>query len=117
MKWYKVFDSEVLQKDDFIKAVTVNGKKLCAVKSGEELFITQAYCPHAGAGLSGGWCKDGKLICPFHRYEYDLYTGKGAVGQGDYIDIYRANLTRFRLRPHSIYYEMFRRIYFRNSCF
>ena len=88
MKWYKVFDSEVLQKDDFIKAVTVNGKKLCAVKSGEELFITQAYCPHAGAGLSGGWCKDGKLICPFHRYEYDLYTGKGAVGQGDYIDIY-----------------------------
>ena len=88
MKWYKVFDNEVLQKTDFIKAVTVNGKKLCAVKSGDELFITQAYCPHAGAGLSGGWCKDGKLICPFHRYEYDLKTGKGAVGQGDYIDVY-----------------------------
>jgi 3-phenylpropionate/trans-cinnamate dioxygenase ferredoxin subunit len=28
------------------------------------------------------------LICPFHRYEYDLNTGRGAKGQGDYIEIY-----------------------------
>ena len=79
---------EILQQPDFLEAVTVNGKKVCAIKSGQEIFITQAYCPHAGAGLSGGWCKNGKLICPFHRYEYDLHTGRGAPGQGDYIDIY-----------------------------
>ena len=88
MKWFKIFETGADQDNDFVKAITVNGKKLCAVKSGNEFFITQAYCPHAGAGLSGGWCKDGKLICPFHRYEYDLHTGKGAAGQGDYIDVY-----------------------------
>lgn len=88
MIWFKVFESDVLLQSDFVKAITVNGKKLCAVKSGDDVFVTQAYCPHAGAGLSGGWCKNGKLICPFHRYEYDLQTGRGAPGQGDYIDIY-----------------------------
>lgn len=74
--------------EDFVNAITVQGKKLCAVKSGTEIFVTQAYCPHAGAGLSGGWCKEGKLICPFHRYAYDLVTSRGATGQGDYIDVY-----------------------------
>ena len=88
MTWYKVFETEVLKGADFIKLITVNGKKFCAVKLEDEVVITQAYCPHAGAGLSGGWCKEGKLICPFHRYEYDLKTGRGAAGQGDYIDIY-----------------------------
>ncbi|MBC8052392.1 MAG: Rieske 2Fe-2S domain-containing protein [Sphingobacteriaceae bacterium] len=88
MKWVKMFDIKVLQEHDFVKLVAVGGKKLCAVKTGDELFATQAYCPHAGAGLAGGWCKEGKLICPFHRYEYDLRTGRGAEGQGDYIDIF-----------------------------
>lgn len=88
MKWFKIFDLNIIQSPDFIKALSVNGKKLCAVKLGDEMFVTQAYCPHAGAGLSGGWCKNGKLVCPFHRYEYDLHTGQGAAGQGDYIDVY-----------------------------
>jgi nitrite reductase/ring-hydroxylating ferredoxin subunit len=98
MEWFKVFDTEVLHRADFLSAITVNGKKLCAVKAGDEIFFTQAYCPHAGAGLSGGWCKDGKLICPFHRYEYDLQTGRGAPGQGDYIDVYPAEK-----RPDGVY--------------
>lgn len=81
-----------MEQDDFVKSISVDGKKLCAVKTGKEIFFTQAYCPHAGAGLSGGWCKEGRLICPFHRYEYDLKTGRGAAGQGDYIDVYPAEL-------------------------
>jgi 3-phenylpropionate/trans-cinnamate dioxygenase ferredoxin subunit len=48
----------------------------------------QNTCPHAGGILSGGWCKNGHIVCPIHRYEYSLQTGRGAIGQGDYIDIY-----------------------------
>lgn len=92
MIWVKVFNTDILTEADFVKQVAVNGKKLCAVKNGDTFVITQAYCPHAGGGLSGGWCKEGKLVCPIHRYEYDLKTGRGAVGQGDYIDIYPTEL-------------------------
>ena len=88
MKWFKVFDIEVVEEGDFIKMIAVNGKKFCAINLDHVITITQAYCPHAGAVLSGGKCKDGKIICPFHRYEYDLETGRGAKGQGDYIEIY-----------------------------
>jgi phenylpropionate dioxygenase-like ring-hydroxylating dioxygenase large terminal subunit len=28
-------------------------------------------CPHMGAMLSEGWCKEGKVVCPFHALEFD----------------------------------------------
>lgn len=89
MRWIKIQTSEEASSaENFIRLLKVEGKKICLVKTGNEFFATQSRCPHAGADLSQGFCKDKKLICAFHRYEYDLQTGRGAAGQGDYIDIY-----------------------------
>lgn len=86
MKWIKL-DIE-LPENDFITMIKVEGKKLCLVKHQDKVHILQHSCPHAGGILSGGWCKNGNIVCPIHRYEYDLETGKGAAGQNDYIDVY-----------------------------
>ncbi|MES2826818.1 MAG: Rieske (2Fe-2S) protein [Bacteroidota bacterium] len=86
MKWIKI--EEELPVHDFVKQVKVDGKKLCLVKEDGIYYAVQNSCPHAGGILSGGWCKNGQLICPIHRWEYDLKTGRGAAGQGDYIEIY-----------------------------
>lgn len=84
--WCKL-DIEI-PEDDFIRQVNVNGKKLCLLRHHGALFLVQNTCPHAGGILSGGTCKNGYLICPIHRWEYNLETGRGAEGQGDYIDTY-----------------------------
>ncbi|WP_343532460.1 Rieske (2Fe-2S) protein [Pedobacter sp.] len=86
MKWTKL-DIEI-PKDDFVSLIKLEGKKICLVKHQDKLYAVQNICPHAGGILSGGWCKNGHIICPIHRYEYSLQTGRGAAGQGDYIDIY-----------------------------
>lgn len=86
MKWLKL-DMEI-PEEDFVTLIKLEGKKICLVKHENNLYAMQNTCPHAGGILSGGWCKDGHLICPIHRYEYNLKTGRGAAGQGDYIDIY-----------------------------
>ena len=88
MKWFKIFSSDVLKEPDFIKRIAVSGKKLCAVKTGDKLFVIQNKCPHAGADLSSGWCSNGKIVCPYHRHEFDLVTGRGNAGQGDYVNTY-----------------------------
>ncbi len=88
MNWIKIFDKDILQDADFIRSVKAGGKKLCIIKSGSEFYATQLYCPHAGADLSDGWCKNGNLVCPYHRHEFDLQTGKGIPGQGNYVNIY-----------------------------
>jgi nitrite reductase/ring-hydroxylating ferredoxin subunit len=86
MKWVKV-DVPFLE-EEFVKQVKVDGKKLCLIRHQTKLFVVQNTCPHAGGILSGGWCKEGNIVCPIHRYEYNLITGRGAKGQGDYIHIY-----------------------------
>ena len=66
----------------------LEGKKLCLVKEQGMLYVIENTCPHAGGILSGGWCKNGHIICPIHRWEYSLKNGRGASGQGDYINTY-----------------------------
>ena len=89
--WYKIADSQASDVD-FIRTVTVSGRQLLLVCHDGAFTVTQSICPHAGAHLGGGWCKNGKLVCPYHRYEYDLKTGRGLPGQGDYIEVYSTDV-------------------------
>lgn len=86
MKWYKI-EAEI-PETDFVQQIQAGGKKLCLLRHEHELFAVQNSCPHASGILSGGWCKNGHLVCPIHRWEYNLKTGRGAEGQGDYIELY-----------------------------
>ena len=42
----------------------------------EELFATQAWCPHRGGSLADGIVAAGKVVCPMHAYRYSLATGQ-----------------------------------------
>jgi nitrite reductase/ring-hydroxylating ferredoxin subunit len=87
MTWYEIPGVKLTGKP-FIKRVKAGGKTICLVGYENEIFALSAKCPHAGGDLTQGWCKEGKLICPLHRYSFDLRTGKGSEGQNDYIDSY-----------------------------
>ncbi|MGF1926232.1 MAG: Rieske (2Fe-2S) protein [Bacteroidia bacterium] len=84
MRWIKI----PIPDQDIVQQITVDGKKICLIKSQGKVFAIQNNCPHAGGVLSDGWCREGKVVCPIHRWEYDLHTGFGSEGQGDYIHIY-----------------------------
>ena len=87
MKWYKIPGIQNFDQP-FIKRIQAGNKTICLVNYEGEVFALSARCPHAGGDLSIGWCNNSKLICPFHRYSYDLHTGKGSEGQNDYIETY-----------------------------
>ena len=87
MKWYKIPDIKNTDQP-FIKKVKAGKKSICLVGYGGALFAVSAVCPHAGEDLSRGWCKQGKLVCPVHRFSYNLATGRGSEGQNDYVETY-----------------------------
>ncbi len=86
LRWHKI--EEDIPEGDFIKQVHVAGKKLCLLRNEGKVHLVQNTCPHAGGILSGGWCQQNEIVCPIHRYSYNLDNGRGAEGQGDYINIY-----------------------------
>lgn len=87
MTWFRL-EGITINDGPFLKRVKVNGKGLCIVNFDGAIYALSATCPHAGADLSGGWCKNGKIICPFHRYSYDVQTGRGDPGQNDFVETY-----------------------------
>ena len=42
-----------------------------------EVFATSAQCPHRGGPLADGLVGGHSVICPMHRFVFDLRTGEG----------------------------------------
>lgn len=91
MKWYKV-NSVTNTDKPFIAKVKVGRKSICLVGFEGQIYALSAVCPHAGADLSEGLCVKGKIVCPYHRYTYNLATGKGGEGQNDFVKTYPVNI-------------------------
>jgi 3-phenylpropionate/trans-cinnamate dioxygenase ferredoxin subunit len=86
MEWFPVAIFSLSSAD--VQLIVIKGKKLILVKEEGRFYVFTNKCPHAGAGLSAGWCQKGFLVCPVHRYSYNLENGRGAKGQGDYLKNY-----------------------------
>jgi 3-phenylpropionate/trans-cinnamate dioxygenase ferredoxin subunit len=86
--WYKI--AEHINEIDFtgndIGVVKVNGKKICIGKFKEQAFAFAYKCPHAGGIMADGFIDAlGNVVCPLHRYKYDLKNGRNITGEGYYL--------------------------------
>ena len=53
-----------------------DGKSVCVVRVGDEVFAVADTCTHAEASLSEGDVTDFKIECWLHGAEFDLRTGE-----------------------------------------
>jgi 3-phenylpropionate/trans-cinnamate dioxygenase ferredoxin subunit len=86
--WHKIADT--IMEIDFaannIAVVQVNGKKICIGKFGERLSAFAFKCPHAGGIMADGYIDAmGNVVCPLHRYKYDMKNGRNVSGEGYYL--------------------------------
>lgn len=66
-----------------ITELIVDGKKVCIVRSKEQVFAFAPNCPHAGAPLCEGWLDPvGRIVCPLHKYRFDPANGRNTTGEG-----------------------------------
>lgn len=91
MKWHRVLSFAATDKNsipDFsIREITIEVRKVCLVKLPEGFYACDAVCPHAGGPLSAGFIDEhNRIVCPLHRYAFDLRTGK--CPEGDNIFTY-----------------------------
>jgi len=94
-----VIDDRVsaLQEGALVRAV-VASKAVCFIRSGGVTRAVLDHCPHQGKSFQGGWCEEGFLVCPWHRFQFDPATGRSRHGT-------TSNLTTFpvEVRPEGLY--------------
>ena len=52
------------------------GRRYSVFAVGSQLRVTDAACPHNGGPLAEGTVRNGAITCPWHRYTFDLETGR-----------------------------------------
>ena len=86
--WHKIADhiNELDFADNNIAVSEVNGKKMCLARFKEKVFAFAYQCPHAGGMLAEGYIDAlGNIVCPVHRYKYDMKNGRNISGEGYYL--------------------------------
>jgi nitrite reductase/ring-hydroxylating ferredoxin subunit len=76
-RWRKVKDERAAAlAEGQLLGTSVHGQALCFVRMNGTLYALEDRCPHQGRPLSGGWCDEGHVVCPFHRFHFEPATGK-----------------------------------------
>ena len=90
-RWYKIADviAELQFPENNIMQVDVAGKRICVAKVGDRLLACASKCPHAGGNLAEGFLdKNGNIVCPVHRYTFNLENGRDVTGEGYFLKTY-----------------------------
>jgi nitrite reductase/ring-hydroxylating ferredoxin subunit len=88
MTWHKIADhiDELGFAENNIAVVEVQGKKMCIGMHKEKVFAFAYKCPHAGGMLAEGFIDAlGNIVCPLHRYKYNMQNGRNVSGEGYYL--------------------------------
>jgi 3-phenylpropionate/trans-cinnamate dioxygenase ferredoxin subunit len=86
--WYKIADhiNEIQFTENNIGVIEIKGKKMCISRFRDNVFAFAYKCPHAGGILADGYIDAlGNIVCPQHRYKYNLENGCNISGEGYYL--------------------------------
>jgi len=113
--WHKIADhiNELDFAENNIALAEIKGKKICIGKFKEGVFAFAHKCPHAGGFLSEGYIDAlGNVVCPIHRYKYDMKNGRNISGEGYYLKNWpvelRENGVFVGLEDSSSFWDIFR---------
>ena len=101
IKWYRIAeDPDSLQfSENNIVVVECGGKTICIGRHDQQIFGFAYKCPHASGILANGYIDPiGNIVCPLHRYKFNIGNGRNTSGQGYHMKTYPVEI-----RPDGVY--------------
>ena len=83
--WIQITDlnTPIIKDEDkpFLTEARVAGRRLCLLKNQGKWYAMNAKCPHANGPMAAGFInEEGKIVCPWHRFAFELKTGQSDSG-------------------------------------
>ncbi|MEI8141668.1 MAG: Rieske 2Fe-2S domain-containing protein [Chitinophagia bacterium] len=77
----------------------VEDKKITLARFKEDYFAFAQKCPHASGRMAQGYINPlGQVVCPLHRYAFDMKNGRNTTGEGYFLKTYPVEL-----RPNGLF--------------
>ena len=89
---FKIATTADLPAEGHAKEFICDGKPVCIARVDGHLTAMDNVCPHRGGPLSDGVIMDGKLICPWHGWQFDPVTGKSVQVPNTGVDVYTISI-------------------------
>ena len=71
----------------------IEGKQFTLAKWNNSYFAFASKCPHASGRMASGFINPkGQVVCPLHRYCFDMKNGRNTSGEGYYLKTYPLEL-------------------------
>lgn len=74
--------------DGYRKIFRITNHELLLIHESGEIHLLENFCPHRGKSLAKARVNSSTIVCPGHRYEFDLITGRCIKGQCSSLKIY-----------------------------
>jgi nitrite reductase/ring-hydroxylating ferredoxin subunit len=85
--WHRL--SDLYAGEGEIGVMEVQGKKICYTRYEQQLYAFAYKCPHASGIMADGFIDDaGNVVCPLHRYRFNIKNGYNSSGEGFYLKTY-----------------------------
>ena len=66
------------------------GGRLCVARVGGEIAVLDNDCPHSGGPLGQGMVENGRVVCPYHGWAFDVKTGAALHAPGEKVRVFEA---------------------------
>jgi nitrite reductase (NADH) small subunit len=88
MSYIKIAAETELPAEGQVKEFEAAGKTICVARVNGTCSAMENNCIHMGGPLGQGYVENGKVVCPWHGWEYDAATGALEGDPKTRIDVY-----------------------------
>ena len=81
-----------LPPDGHAKEIHAAGRVFCVASVGGAISVVDNECPHRGGPLGEGSIEAGKIVCPWHAWEFDLTTGVSSEDPAAKVSVYPVHI-------------------------
>ena len=110
MEWKLITDAPLTLDwpQNNMMEMEVDGKQFTLAKFQDAYFAFASKCPHASGRMAAGYINPlGQVVCPLHRYCFDMKNGRNTSGEGYFLKTYPVELKEGALfigfKPFSLF--------------
>jgi nitrite reductase (NADH) small subunit len=74
------------------REIVAAGRHFCVAQVAGEVSVLEGICPHQQGPLGQGIVENGRIVCPWHAWAFDLHTGEALHTPRAKVRVYEAGI-------------------------